>query len=63
MPVKKPLAVFTRDGQSREAYTAGERTALRASGWVEATPATPQSDPVSDPEPKPKRSHKKKVTQ
>lgn len=44
MPVKRPLAVFVRAGHTREAYTAGEAVALRASGWAEA-PAAPQGDP------------------
>lgn len=33
MPVKRPLGVFVRDGQSREAYTPGEATSLRNAGW------------------------------
>lgn len=31
--VKTPIAVFARDGQTRQAYSAGEATSLRNAGW------------------------------
>lgn len=37
----QPVATFTRDGVSREAYTPGEAVALRADGWREIPPAAP----------------------
>lgn len=31
--MKTPIGSFERDGESRDAYTAGEATSLRNAGW------------------------------
>lgn len=57
---KPPIATFTRDGVTREAYTPGEAVTLRGAGWQEVTrkhartgaepkTETPPPDPADDP--------------
>lgn len=73
MPVKKPLGLFERGGETREAYTPGEVISLRNAGW---SPVAPPPPAPPEPKPKPpqtprtdavvgatklKRSHKKKA--
>lgn len=45
---KTPIGVFARDGQTRQAYTAGEATSLRNAGW---SPAVAEADAAPGPEP------------
>lgn len=58
---KPPVAVFSRDGQTREAYDAGEAVTLRATGWQEVRPSAPAAKTADEPEAddeKPKGRHK-----
>lgn len=53
-----PIGVYERAGVTREAYTPGDVTQLRADGWTVVQPGSADRAPA-----KPKRPHKKKEAQ